>query len=416
MAARREALRVAGLAVARRVNADESDHSGSFLPCPRCQGQARYAGRRQKIFTTVLGEMTLSRAYYYCDRCAAGFCPRDRALSVDQVSLSPHVLRMVGIVGARVSFQEGHQLLRELAGITVATKDVERHAECLGSQIVDDERHMTEPDSDAALPPTLYMGLDGTGVPMRASELVGRSGKQPDGSSKSREVKLVTIWSAEGRDQEGIPVRDEGSVTYSAAIESAASRDTDKELSEFAQRVSREAARRRFEQAPRRVILGDGAPWIWNLATELFPRSIQIVDRYHADEHLAGVAKAVYGPGTDLARQWTHERCTELKAGNIDAVLAALGAHFSIKEARECHRYIKTNRRRMRYDQFHAAGLCTSSAVVESGCKRVIGLRLKQGGMFWTVAGANAILALRCCRLSGRFEDFWERRALRPTG
>ena len=182
------------------------------------------------------------------------------------------------------------------------------------------------------------MGLDGTGVPMRASELVGRSGKQPDGSSKSREVKRVTIWSAEGRDPEGIPVRDEGSVTYSAAIESAASRDTDKELSEFAQRVSREAARRRFEQAPRRVILGDGAPWIWNLATELFPRAIQIVDRYHADEHLAGVAKAVYGPGTDLAQQWTHERCSELKAGKIDAVLAALGAHFSVKEARECHR------------------------------------------------------------------------------
>jgi len=323
---------------------------------------------------------------------------------------------MVGIVGARVSFQEGHQLLRELAGITVATKDVERQAECLGNRIVDDERQMTEPDSGDPLPSTLYLGLDGTGVPMRASELVGRSGKQPDGSSKSREVKLVTIWSAEGRDQEGIPVRDEGSVTYSAAIEVAASRDTDKELSEFAQRVSREAARRRFEQAPRRVILGDGAPWIWNLATELFPRAIQIVDRYHADEHLAGVAKAVYGPGTDLAQQWTHERCSELKAGKIDAVLAALGAHFSVKEARECHRYIKTNRRRMRYDQFHAAGLCTSSAVVESGCKRVIGLGLKQGGMFWTVAGANSIIALRCCRLSGRFEDFWERRALRPTG
>ena len=97
-------------------------------------------------------------------------------------------------------------------------------------------------------------------------------------------------------------------------------------------------------------------------------------------------------------------------------MLAALSAHFAIKEARECKKYIQTNRDRMRYDQFHAAGLCTSSAVVEAGCKRAIGLRLKQGGMFWTVDGANAIIALRCCRLSGRFENFWERRALRPTG
>jgi hypothetical protein len=368
------------------------------------------------VFTSVLGELTLSRAYYHCDRCEAGFCPRDRALGVEDGYLSPHVLRMVGIVGARVSFEEGHELLQELAGIDVPTKQIEREAERLGGQIVEDERRVVEPDTNGELPATLYMGLDGTGIPMRTSELAGRCGKQEDGSSKSREVKLVTVWSAEGRDEEGVPVRDEGSVTYSAAIESAASRDTDKELSEFAKRVSREAARRRFEQVLRRVILGDGAPWIWNIATELFPNAIQIVDRFHVNEHLSGVGKAIYGPGSDLAEHWTHERCTELKAGKIDTVLAALSAHFSIKEARECKRYIRTNRDRMRYDEFHAAGLCTSSAVVESGCKRVIGLRLKQGGMFWTVNGANAIIGLRCCRLSGRFENFWERRALRPTG
>ena len=416
VAARREALRVASLAVAQRLNADDSDHPGAYLPCRRCAGQARYAGRREKVFTTALGQMTLSRAYYHCEHCGAGFCPRDGTLSLEGSYLSPHVLRMVGIVGARVSFEEGHDLLDKLAGIDVPTKEVEREAERLGGQIVEDERRVTDPDTSGELPPTLYMGLDGTGVPMRASELVDRHGKQQDGSSKTREVKLVTVWSAQRRDKEGAPVRDEGSVTYSAAIESAASRDTDKDLSPFAQRVGREAARRRFEQAGRRAILGDGATWIWNIATELFPGAIQIVDRFHVNEHLGTVGKALYGPGTDLAEQWTHERCTELKAGKIDAVLAGLSAHFSVKEARDCHNYIKTNRHRMRYDQFHAAGLCTSSAVVESGCKRVIATRLKQGGMFWTVGGANAITALRCCCLSGRFEDFWERRALRPAG
>jgi hypothetical protein len=91
--------------------------------------------------------------------------------------------------------------------------------------------------------PTMYLGMDGTGIPMRASVLAGRTGKQADGSSKSREVKLVTVWTAEGRDTEGIPVRDSGSVTYSAAIESAASRDTDSAPSDFAQRWPRGAAR-----------------------------------------------------------------------------------------------------------------------------------------------------------------------------
>jgi hypothetical protein len=415
LAARREALRVAALAVARRLNADHSDRTAAFLLCPSCAAPARYAGRHDKLLHSALGEMSLSRAYYHCDRCHEGFCPRDRALGIDGRSLSPHLLRMVGVVGARVSFEEGHELLRELAGIAVPTKHIEREAERLGEEIADDERRVSEPESSGTLPGTLYLGLDGTGIPMCPSEVEGRSGKQEDGSSKTREVKLVTVWSAEGRDEEGLPVRDEGSVSYSAAIESAASRDTDKELSDFCKRVEREAARRRFDEAPRRAVVGDGAPWIWNIATELFPDATQIVDRFHVHERLSKVANAVYGPNSHEGEEWTHQRCTDLKAGKISAVLAALWQHRAVKEARDCREYIRTNRHRMRYDQFHAAGLCTSSAVVESGCKRAIGLRLKQGGMFWTVRGADAIIALRCCRLSGRFEAFWERRAARSA-
>ena len=83
-------------------------------------------------------------------------------------------------------------------------------------------------------------------------------------------------------------MRDPDSVSYTAAIETAASRDTDREPSPFAQRVCREAERRRFADADRRVILGDGAPWIWALADECFPDAIQIVDIFHAKSHLWG--------------------------------------------------------------------------------------------------------------------------------
>ena len=381
-----------------------------------CGGEARYVGRREKTFTTVLGEMALERAYFHCKRCESGFCPRDRALGLERGSLSPHVLRMVGIVGARVSFAEGHDLLDELAGVDVSIKEVEREAERLGREIAEDERTVVEPEIERELPKTIYLGLDGTGIPMRKSELEGRDGKQEDGSAKTREVKLCTVWSAETVDDEGVPVRDEGSVTYSAAIESAATRDTDDAPSEFARRAEREAKRRRFDEAPRRAILGDGAAWIWNVAGMLFPDAIQIVDRYHVNEHLSAAAKAICGTQGDLHKEWAHQRCSELKAGKLDDVLTALAAHSVIKEAKECSEYIRKNRDRMRYGEFHAAGLCTSSAVVESGCKRAIGLRLKTGGMFWTVDGANAIIALRCARLSGRFEDFWERRAARRPG
>jgi len=409
---------VAARAVEHRINADTSDHGGPPVPCPRCGQPARYVDRRAKTVTSVLGALTLERAYFHCEPCATGFCPRDAALGVEGGSLSPGVLRMVGLVGATVSFAEGHEFLRDLAGVAVPTKHVERAAEALGREIATEERHVVEPPpADEPVAPTLYLGMDGTGVPMRASELAGHAGKQPDGSSKTREVKLCTVWSAEGRDEEGTPVRDTGSVTYSAAIESAAQRDTDAAPSEFAARVEREGVRRGFERAARRVVLGDGALWIWNLATEHFPDAVQIVDLFHAKQHLSAVAKAIYGPHSDLGQPWARERHDELDTGKLDAVLHALHPHAAVTtEARKCVEYVERNRERMRYPEFKAAGLCTSTGVVEAGCKVAIGTRCKRAGMHWTVAGVDAIIALRCCKLSGRFEDFWERRsAARPA-
>ena len=411
-AARQQALRVAAGALERWLNADTSDHTGSQLPCA-CGAQAQYRGRHEKSFESVLGRLHLERAYYYCENCQSGFCPRDRALRLEDFSLSPAVLRMVGSAATLVSFVESSALLRELAGIEVSAKQVERAAEALGREIAEDERQCREPLTDIPVPPTLYLGIDGTGIPMRGSELVGRSGKQADGSGKTREVKLVTVWSAESQDENGIPVRDPGSVSYSAAIESAATLDTDPNYAEFTQRVLREATRRRFEQAPRPVVLGDGAAYIWNIAQELFPDAIQIVDRFHVKQHLSDVAKAIYGPDTPPAKQWASQRHEELDDGRLRPLFRALNRHaLRHAEVRKCVDYIKKNQHRMRYAEFHAQGLCTSTGVVEAGCKVAIGTRLKRTGMHWTLRGANAIIALRCCKLSGRFEDFWERRAL----
>jgi len=354
--------------------------------------------------------MTLSRAYYHCAGCETGFYPRDLALGLRDASLSPAVTRMVGLTAAMVSFKESDELLAELAGVAVGAKQVERVAEALGREVAEDERSVVEPVRPSAR--TMYLGMDGSGIPMRTSELEGRQGKQPDGSAKTREVKLVTTWTAETCDDEGIPVRDEGSVTYSAAIESAATRDTDETPSEFAQRVDREARRQGFDQAERRAILADGGKWIWNIADERFPGAIQILDLFHAKGHLWDVAKSIYGAGSVPGEQWAKQRRDELDEGKVDAILNALRVHADANdEARKCVEYVTTNRHRMRYPEFRQLGLCVSTGVVEAGCKVAIGTRLKRAGMHWSVSGANAIIALRCSRLSGRFEDFWERRA-----
>ena len=414
-ALRRQALHLAGRAVEQRLNADHSDSLDSNLLCP-CGQMARYAGRRAKMFTSVLGPLKLVRAYFHCAACGHGFCPRDRRMGVDHTALSPGVTRMVGSVGAMVSFEEGSQLLTELAGLAVDAKQVERTAEALGRAIAADEKQNMSATDDQPLPSTLYLGLDGTGIPMRPSELKDRTGKQPDGSAKTREVKLCTVWSAEGRDENDTPVRDPGSVTYSAAIETAATLDTDKHRSPFTERVLREATRRRFTQAQRTAVIGDGALWIWNIAQELFPNAIQIVDRFHVKEHLGDLAKLLYPSNPSQATAWRTRRHEELDSGRLPGLLRAIRRHSGHSEnARKCFQYIHRNRDRMRYPQFHSQGFCTSSGVVEAGCKVAIGTRLKRSGMHWTVAGSNAIIALRCSRLSGRFQDFWERRLDRPA-
>ena len=139
---------------------------------------------------------------------------------------------------------------------------------------------------------------------------------------------LHAIWSAEGRDKEGTPVRDAGSISYSAAVESAAHKDTDATPSVFAARVGREAT------------------WIWNLADEHFPDAVQIVDRFHAKQHLSDVSKSIYAAGSDLAQQWASERHDELDAGDIDDILDALRVHSpKDEEARKCIRLRRTQPR-----------------------------------------------------------------------
>ena len=257
----------------------------------------------------------------------------------------------------------------------------------------------------------MYLGMDGTGVPVRRAELAGRAGKQADGSARTREAKLVAVWAgavdARGRD---LPEREPGSVSYSAAVESAAARDTDPEPSPFARRVEREARRRGFDRAFRQVVIGDGAPWIWHIADMSFPDAVQIVDLFHAKQHLWDVAKAIYGPGTDTAERWAKRRRDELDDGRIGALLAALRRHQGRDEARRCIGYVRRNRHRMQYPKFRAMGLCVGSGVVEAGCKHVLGTRCERPGMHWSVNGVNAIAALRCCVLSNRFDSFWQRR------
>jgi hypothetical protein len=203
-------------------------------------------------------------------------------------------------------------------------------------------------------------------------------------------------------DDDGYPVRDPGSSSYLATFAPAA---------EFGILMAAEARRRGAGHIRQLTILGDGAAWIWHLAAQYFPEATQIVDLFHAREHvheLANLAARLLAGHRD---DWLAERLAELDAGDTGAVLAAgRGLRFRGSLAGERDKalhYFETNACRMRYARYRSLGLFVGSGTVEAGCKSVIGQRLKLSGMRWTEPGATGILTLRCQEASNRWEQIW---------
>ena len=379
-----------------------------------CGHQARYQELRSKPVLTAVGQSEVSRPYYLCPHCHNGQFPADVELDIENTEISPGVRRMQAVVGQESAFDHGRQQMKLLAGLEVTTKAVERTAEAIGEHVAAREQEEIQRAVQLDLPvivgepiPILYVQMDGTGIPVVKKETIGRQGKTEGQPAHTREVKLGCVFTQTNWDKEGYPVRDVESTTYTGAIETA---------EEFGKRIYVEAWNRGWSRAEKKVVMGDGAEWIWNLAEPYFPGAIQIVDLYHARQHLWELSRKLHPNNQGSQKAWikTHQRRL-LDKGKIEKLVAALRSiHSANLEVADKIRieaeYFERNAERMRYPKFRRQHLFVGSGVIEAGCKTVIASRLKQSGMFWTVRGANAIIALRCCHLNGRFEDYWEAR------
>ena len=380
------------------------------IPCA-CGRHAHYRGLRSKPVLTAVGEVEVLRPYYLCPRCHTGQFPADVELDIENTETSPGVRRMQAVVGQDVPFDHGRQQLKLLAHLEVTTKAVERTAEAIGENIAAREREEIQRAVQLDLPmvlgkavPILYVQMDGTGIPAVKKETVGRQGKLEVQPSHTREVKLGCVFTQTTWDKEGYPIRDPDSTTYIGAIETA---------EEFGKRIYVEAWKCGWSRAAKKVVMGDGAEWIWNLAEQHFPGAVQIVDLYHARQHLWELARRLHPNDEANQKAWMKiHQGRFLDKGKIEKLVSAIRSIATvnpevIEKIRIEADYFERNAARMRYPKFRQQHLFVGSGVIEAGCKTVIGSRLKQSGMFWTVRGANAIIALRCCHLNGRFEDYW---------
>jgi hypothetical protein len=398
-------LRLGGGMLGEALSADPG-YRGPRVDCGRGH-EAVFTGYREKVIDTALGPVTLRRAWYHCARCEHGLAPRDADLGVAGASMSPGLAAMNDKAAAAVPFAQAAGLLADLAGVRLTVKRAERAAEASGSALAAASRtaagliagRKLVPMPPSPLPDKLYAVIDGTGVPVTSKETAGREGKGADGRARTREVKMAVFFTQDTVNDEGYPVRDRTSSSYIATFEHAAA---------FQRLVRAEGIRRGADHVRQLTVIGDGAAWIWNLAAATFPEATHIVDLYHAREHLHSLTRSLEFMLGDRKDEWLAARLEDLDYGDIDGIAAAVREYplqgVKKDEADRELGYFLNNAPRMRYHWFRSRGLFTGSGVVEAGCKSVIGQRLKQSGMHWSVSGADSIITLRCAQASSQWE------------
>ena len=371
----------------------------TYQPAPGQQRKGRACLRVDGLF----GSFQLERDYYYHEGKKQGHYPADAALGLE-VGYTPALARLICLEGAdETGYQKAERHLAETGAIQVSARQIQRVVQRVGQDAQAWQERQAQPGRCDA--PILYVSADGTGVPMRRKELAGRKGKQPDGTAKTRQVYLGCVFTQHRTDEKGHPVRDYESTTYVSSFKS---------IAQFGPCLRQEAVGRGMGEAGKVVLLIDGAAGLENMGKDCFKDSVQIVDFYHAMEHAGRVLDALLGKNHPQRkarhRRWAKRLLKDKVRSLIKETRQACVGQPQAQAVEEELGYFERNLPRMQYGSFRAAGYFIGSGVVEAGCKTVIGARCKQSGMFWSLPGAENVLALRCIYTSRRLDQFWKYR------
>lgn len=402
---------VFGPVVERTVAAIAAGGGKEHPPCPACHQFMRLVDEeRPRNLQGLVGDYTISRAYFYCDGCHRGLAPLDERLGLGAGVLSPGLERVACWFGINDSFQEGADALHETLQIKLKDEPTRRITEGIGA--------VAEAEAQA------LVARAQAGKDIFASEEVTASSSvllvevdgalvhEVDGNWHEVKSGLAAPLGPQVQENEktGRTTLAMGKPSFCAGFESAET---------FWYRVYVEACRRGLGTAlvTRVVVLGDGADWIWRYASVFLALPgvtvLEIVDIYHALQHLGEVANVVFGRGSTAAKTWAEPLETRLLAAGAAPILEALAelkpeGSEAVEGVRKATGYFSTNVARMDYPRFIAMQLPIGSGAIESTCKTLVEERAKGAGMRWTQAGAQAILSLRAVQRSGRWRQFWK--------
>jgi len=376
-------------------------------------GVANFERYEERWVRTHIGRFRIKRAYYWDPANRSGVIPLDDKWDLDRREPSPALRKSIGMLSAEVPFLRGRRLMKQVALVDLPEKRMQESGEALGERI----KEMNQTAAEAAKP---MLRDPNVGIPeVLPSAQIGTLYVQMDGGRLNtttegwREPKVATLYWGDDVVEVSKKRRLILKKEYIAVLGDA---------DELAERLWAAACRWEWWKAKRVVVLGDGAPWIWNRASDLFPEATQILDLYHAKEHIWDTARQLYGgagkqkdKGAGKSKKpsskdrktagWAKARIAELKKGNIDAIIKDLHRRRpKRKEAQESVEsligYLEENKERMNYSKYKAGGLTLGSGNIESGIKNVVNQRMKGCGMRWAVDRAENMLNLRAAYLS----------------
>lgn len=402
----------------------------------RCGHRQRLVGERSKDLITLVGPVRVVRPYYQClpahvqeeaSGCSHGEAPADEVWGVHQRRTTAGVQRLISYVSARLTFEEAAETVCRCIPIGLSGRQALTLMRPVGEALAAEEdrqvrllqvkaqqaRSLPEERPAKKAGERLYIELDGVLARMRRGSVPMEKEEQQRTGDVYREIKAGAVFRAErGAERSDLVPGVYVDTPVPESLHYVARRTA---KGGFAWLLYHLAVQCGLDQAQQVIVVGDGAPWIWNLATEHFPGAVQIVDIYHAKEHVWEVAHAVFGRGT-AAQAWAGAACTLLEQGQIAKLVTAIqllpplapepGQARSIPQ--RAADYFTTNAERMRYPTFRAQGMHIGSGIAEAACKTIVSTRAKRSGMRWTPEGIDALLPLRTCVLNGTYDSFWE--------
>ena len=411
----------------------------------KCGHAQKLVGYRPKKLLTLFGEVEWKRPYYQCQReqseeggekepaepCSHGSCPEDELWGVEGKRTSPGVQRQVSYLCAMLTFEDAAETFRRMLPLGMSARQAlnlmkpvgkaleareDEAVQALFGQALQSKTDEDEKPSQQIVKDIrrLYIELDGIFARMRRGSVPMEEQELKRTGDIYREMKVGATFLAErGRERSEL-----GEGVYIDTPKEGSMRSVARRTARggFGPLLSALAEATGLSRAQQVVVLGDGAVWIWKLVAEHFPDAIQIVDLYHAEEHVWEVAHAVYGSQSQKACIWANQACTLLSHGQIEELVEAIGKLPTIRPAEGESRsvpekavdYFSINAERMRYPAFRAQGMHIGSGIAEAACKTVVETRAKRSGMRWTPEGLDAVLPLRAAKLNGAYDQFWD--------